>query len=737
MAAVVDDPAVVTGEKQLNRNVGFWGLAFVSLGSIIGSGWLLGALTAASFAGGGSLITWVLAVIMLMVLALIHADLGAAYPVAGGTSRYPHYAFGSFAGFTAGWTTYLQAVAIAPLEVEASLGYVSSIGWFHEHFNMVDVDGHLTVRGIVVGVVFMLLFCAINLGGGKLMSDSNTGIVLWKIAVPVLTIITLLIISFHPGNFTANGGFLPFGFHGVFAALPAGVVFALQGFEQATQMAGESKDPQKHVAKAIILAMVIGAIVYIGLEIAFVGALDPASLLANGWAEPIGTGDYGPYYTLAINSGVAWLAVILIVDAVISPGGTGLIYVGTTARISYALGLPNALTKTTKRGVPMWSILVATAFGLVFLAPAPSWQQLVGLITGGTAVMYAYAPVALGALLKNDPDRVHPYKAPARKVLLPLGFVFATLIIYWGGFDSSWKLAVGLLIGQLIFAVAALARAKNIDVTRARFQWAAWFWSWQIALIVLGYLGNYGDSSRHILPEDFDALIVAVIGLLFYFFGVKHGAITRRCREDGLGGLRLRRARFAQPENARRFRLIDRRPPPGSADPDLLQVAPDEQIPDADLGHLEGVAQTAAGPAEPRRGDDHPDPHRGGREKRVQPGAQGVRRQRPQFERGPDRVEVDAVEGAEPVDGKIRRQVDHHAVRARLGRPVAEVEVAGGHPLAQLGGLGLAQPAHVRQRPGDVGQHQFARALLVLGLPEWVPLAVVDRLQPPAVVLLA
>ncbi|HEY0239731.1 MAG TPA: APC family permease [Friedmanniella sp.] len=507
----------------LNRTVGFWGLTFVSLGSIIGSGWLLGALTAAGHAGGGgSLISWVLAAIMLMVLALIHADLGATYPVAGGTSRYPHYAFGSFAGFTAGWTTYLQAVAIAPLEVEASLSYVNSVGTVSKTFPLVNTDGTLTGRGIVIGILAMALFAFINLGGAKWMSDSNTGIVLWKIFVPVLTIVTLLLIDFHPGNFTANGGFAPFGFHGVFAALPAGVVFALQGFEQATQMAGESVNPKKHVSKAIILAMLIGAVVYIGLEIAFVGALDPLQLMKEGWAQPIGAGDYGPYYTLAIQSGVAWLAVILIIDAVISPGGTGLIYVGTTARISYALGLPDALTKVSKRGVPIWSIIVATVFGMIFLAPAPSWQQLVALITGATAIMYAFAPVSLGALMKNDPDREHPYRVPFPKVMLPLGFAFANLIIYWGGFAATWKLALGLLVGQLIFILAAVLRARNLEVHRARWlPFVAWMWPWQIGLVVLGLLGNYGDGALKVMPDDWDALIVALFGVVVYYFAVR------------------------------------------------------------------------------------------------------------------------------------------------------------------------------------------------------------------------
>src|SRR3954466_6978990 len=93
--------------NHLRREVGFWGLTFVSLGSIIGSGWLLGALTAAKAAGPASIISWVMAAVFLALLALVHAELGTAYPVSGGTARFPHFAFGSLAGFTAGWMSWL------------------------------------------------------------------------------------------------------------------------------------------------------------------------------------------------------------------------------------------------------------------------------------------------------------------------------------------------------------------------------------------------------------------------------------------------------------------------------------------------------------------------------------------------------------------------------------------------------------------------------------------------------
>ncbi|GGF16253.1 amino acid permease [Subtercola lobariae] len=501
--------------------MGFWGLTFVSLGSIIGSGWLLGALTAAKFAGGSALISWVIAAIMLMVLALIHADLGGAYPVAGGTARYPHYAFGGFAGFTAGWVTYLQAVFIAPLEVEASLSYVNSVGNIKNDFPLINVDGTLTTQGIVVGILAMLLFTFINLGGARWLSDSNTGIVIWKTFVPLLTIGVLIILSFHAQNFTANGGFAPFGFHGIFAALPAGVVFALQGFEQASQMAGEAKNPKKDVAKAIILAMSIGALLYLLLEVAFIGSLDPATLIQNGWANPIGAGDYGPYYTLALAAGAGWLAAILIIDAVISPGGTGLIYVGTTARISYALGLPNGLTRISARGVPIWSLVLASLLGIgALLVPGSGWLQLVGYITGATAIMYSFAPISLAALRKADAKREHPYKVPAPMFMLPLGFVFANLIIYWGGFDATWRLAVAVLFGQILFVIAALVKAKNVNLAKARWQSALWIWPWLLGMCIIGYLGDFGTTELNLLPADWDTLIVAAFSLVIFYFAV-------------------------------------------------------------------------------------------------------------------------------------------------------------------------------------------------------------------------
>src|SRR5580692_941125 len=130
MAATTPAPVQ---EHQLKRAVGLRGLTLISLGSIIGSGWLLGALTASKVAGGASVLSWLLAGLVLALLALVHAELGSTYPVSGGTARFPFMAFGSLGGFTGGWMAFLQAVTIAPIEVEASLSHLEARfpGGFH------------------------------------------------------------------------------------------------------------------------------------------------------------------------------------------------------------------------------------------------------------------------------------------------------------------------------------------------------------------------------------------------------------------------------------------------------------------------------------------------------------------------------------------------------------------------------------------------------------------------------
>ncbi len=517
--------AVGTG-GQLKRSVGFYGLMFLSLGSIIGSGWLLGALNAAQKAGPASILSWIIAACMLALLALTYAELGATYPVAGGSARFPYYSHGPIAGFTAGWAAWLQAVFTVPIEALAAITYINSIHWVNVNFGMIsetgDSAGLLNGRGLIVAVILMVIFTIINLSGAKFLSESNAILVIWKTAVPVLAIGVVASLRFETANFHAGGGFMPFGFHGVFAALSGGVVFAVQGFEQAIQLAGEAKDPRKDLARAVLTSMAIGAVIYSLLQLVMIGALDPHNLL-GGWAKPLGTdpSNFGAWYTIALAVGAGWLAQVLIVDAVLSPAGSGVVYVGAAARLSYALGeereMPSILSRTNKKGVPAVSIILAAFVGCLAFGPFKSWSALVNVITGATAIMYGFAPVSLAALHRVDSERPRSYRTPMPWLVLPAAFCSANLIIYWGGFDSTWKLAVAMVVGLVLFGVGAV---RSGTAREHLIRHAVWIFAWLGGQVIIGAVGRYGDHPSNIMPDWIDFGVVIAFSLAIFYWAV-------------------------------------------------------------------------------------------------------------------------------------------------------------------------------------------------------------------------
>lgn len=191
----------------------------------------------------------------------------------------------------------------------------------------------LTASGYVAATLLMLVFCFINILGVRWLSETNKATVWWKIFVPVLAVIVLAVTHFDTGNFTAtaghDSGFAPFGMKGIFSAIATGgVIFAYLGFEQAIQLGGESKNPRRNIPLAVIGSMVLGVLLYIALQLAFLGSLEPAAL-SKGWDAIQFSGKgatFGPFAGLATALGIGWLAVVLYIDAVISPGGTGLLY---------------------------------------------------------------------------------------------------------------------------------------------------------------------------------------------------------------------------------------------------------------------------------------------------------------------------------------------------------------------------------------------------------------------------
>ena len=526
---------------RLKRDIGLLPLFMVSAGSVIGSGWLLGTLNASEAAGPAALISWIIGVILLIGIALIYAELGSTYPISGSTARFTWIHSGTLGGFFAGTYSYLQAMAVAPIEVEATLSYIDAKVW---HGLVNSTTGLLTGKGLAVAIGFMFVFTALNLFGIKWMARTNSVAMVWKILVPFMTVIFIMAKAFHTSNFTAVGGFMPFGIKGVFIAIPLGIVFALEGFEQAAQLAGEARNPKRDVPIAVVGSMLLGAALYILLQLCFTGALNPTTLAHGTWKNPFGTpGHFGPYYTLAESVGLGWLGVILIIDAIVSPAGTGLVYVSAASRLSYSLGktrfLPPVFSSIDRRGVPWFSIIFGGAFGCVLFLPFGSRSTLVGAITAASSFMYSFAPVAAVSLRKSDPDRVRPYRAPILNIIAPFSFVVSGFIIYWSGTANDLKIDAAVVFFLVLYIIA---RRVDPNQEPLDFRAGAFAIPWIIGLTLFSIFGGSyvggittgpkgtGSSGGYEtflgaklgvhLPFWWDLGAIAVFSLIVFYFAV-------------------------------------------------------------------------------------------------------------------------------------------------------------------------------------------------------------------------
>ncbi|WP_030801126.1 APC family permease [Streptomyces sp. NRRL S-337] len=517
---------------SLRRDVGLIGLMWASVGSIIGSGWLYGAQKAVVVAGPAAIISWSIGAVAIVLLALVHAELGGLFPVAGGTARYPHYAFGGLAGMSFGWFSWLQAATVAPIEVEAMIGYAGHWSWAQ---GFLHANGTLTTSGFIVAVVLMAIFVAVNFLGVKVLAHTNSAATWWKIAVPLGAIFVIAATNFHPHNFTSHG-FAPFGAKGVLSAIStSGIIFALLGFEQAIQLAGESRNPKRDLPRATIGSVVIGAVIYTLLQVVYIGAL-PLASFAHGWAKLDYVGISGPWAGLATVIGLGWLGWVLYADAIVSPGGTGLIYTTSTSRISYGLSkngyAPRLFERIDKRGVPWFGLIISFLTGVICFLPFPSWQELVSFITSASVLMYAGAPLAFGVFRDRLPNRERPYRLPGGNIISPLSFVVASLIIYWAGWTTLQRLGWAIILGYVLLGSYAWYATKKQLPNAPRLDWKAaqWLPVYLIGMGLIAWQGGFGGQGH--IPLWWDMVLVTVFALGIYYWARSTAVSTEAIEQN-------------------------------------------------------------------------------------------------------------------------------------------------------------------------------------------------------------
>jgi amino acid transporter len=417
MAEGADQPAT-------RRDVGIWGAALLALNGMIGAAifGLPGRLDAAV----GSFAPWLLllAGLGIMPVVLCYADLAGRFDSSGGPQLYAGKAFGQFIGFEAGWMLYTARAASLAANAHVLAAYAGAL-W-------PPLNGPLTI------IVTVSAITLVNIIGIRRAVDTLGGMTMIKIA-PLIVIgaLGLLLVPIPTPalpEFSAVEG----------VALAA--LYAFVGFEAATIPAGETRDPERNIPRALLMTVSGVTLLYVFVQLAYS-------------ASGIGEND-APLAALAAKSLGPAGAMALGITAIASVLANQLSAVTSISRITSSFAddglLPSWFGEISSRfATPVNSILMVGGIGLG-LALSGTFITLAVIST--VARLFAYlACIAAVPRLDMMAGKVRW----VRGVFLP---IIAGALVLWAASHSNiaeWR-AFGafLVIGAFLYWIAGKGRRR-------------------------------------------------------------------------------------------------------------------------------------------------------------------------------------------------------------------------------------------------------------------------------------
>ncbi|WP_414170268.1 APC family permease [Streptoverticillium reticulum] len=507
-------PTVLAQERRLHRDLGFWGLTAIGFSNIVGSGWLFAAMYAAQTAGPAALLSWIGAGLLCALVALVMIELGASRPEGGGTVRWPLYASGRLVGTLVGWSVLLSVGGTAA-EISAIMQYMA-------HYWPVIYNGHtLTLAGLGVAVALSVLLTALNWFAVRLFARLNNLVSVFKVVVPIVTVVALFASGWHSGRLTDHGGFAPYGYAACLTALAGGgIVYSVNGFQAPLDFSGETPNPRKTIPASVLTGIALALLMYLALQVAFLFTV-PEHLLGHGWR---GVSFDSPFGQLALILNLHWLSSLLYADAVLSPGGSAYVGVAIDARHTYALAkngtLPRFFMQVDRRsGIPQRALLLNLVVIVLFLLPFGGWQSIVRVMGDMYLLIYAASAVAV-AVFRADPDGAGTAGwVPGLRWIAPLSFVVSSEFVYWSGWHDL-RLALPLVLAGLVLFVT-MWRPDHGSSLAGELRTGTWMVVYLGVLTLLSWLGTFKGSGR--LPAPYDSVTVAAVSLGVFFWAVRSG----------------------------------------------------------------------------------------------------------------------------------------------------------------------------------------------------------------------
>lgn len=499
---------------KLTRSVSTLGLLFISITSIMGSGWLFSSFYASELAGPASMISWIIGGIFMLIVAFTFAEVFSMIPVSGASVRIPQISHGNVIGVfcsIAFWFTYVVLIVI---EVQAVCQYLCF------YFPSLMSSSGLSWSGYLLAICLLFVLCIVNTVSMKWIARCNTIMTFIKIVIPIFVGVFLLILLFsveslvHP----IRSSFEPFGIHGIFAAISTGgIVFSYNGFKFSCEVGGEAKNPGFAIPFAVIGSILICMVIFLILQSSFLVSLSPADL-KQGWAALTLVNNNSPFASLLIEHNIGWMMPILYIGAIISPLAAGLIYCTCASRSLYAIAIngyaPKVLTKMNKVHIPFFTVWINFVIALIIFNFFSGWHEIADLLTYLFAITFVFGPICLVTFRKQMPNIKRYVRLPFATVWSFIALYLCSLFIYWVGWSIN-SMTLYFLIFCIVIAFI-VQRITHVSKKEAIEDWKSSIWLWVYAFVVYfcSYAGSYGGH------KILNGWIIQIIFLVVCFVAI-------------------------------------------------------------------------------------------------------------------------------------------------------------------------------------------------------------------------
>ncbi|MGC2130565.1 MAG: amino acid permease [Candidatus Aquilonibacter sp.] len=439
-----------TDGPTLRRTLGWPALTAIGLGTMLGG--IFPTIGAGAHAAGPAVIlAYVLSGLVSLCVALCYAEFASMVPVAGSAYTYAYATLGEVVAWVIGWDLILEyGLSVAPTASSWSAYTQQVLGGIGITLPAALQTGAIASGQIdVIAALIVLVITLLVAIGIRESANVNGALVVFQI-VTMLVFIAATATSIH-GAFLHP--FAPYGFHGVVAGT-ALVFYAYIGFDTVTVASEEANDPVRHVPIGIMLALMIGGLLYVALALCTVGALSYAKLSEGAAmldAVRAATKNPAVFWIVALG-GVAGNTTVMVTSLL---GQIRIFYVMARDRM-----LPPGVAKIHPRFRTPATMTMITGGIVAVLAALLPLADLLDFVNIGT--LSAFAIVCAGVLVLRivQPQAHRPFRAPLVWIFT-IGGAASCLFLITGLSLPTWiRFGVWFVIGIAIYAVYGYRKSR-------------------------------------------------------------------------------------------------------------------------------------------------------------------------------------------------------------------------------------------------------------------------------------